>query len=176
MSIRKNSIMLASYICLCLASCSLSSHTNHSKNQFSKVLNHSQTTRTDGLIYSKENNTLFTGTIVEIFENGNLKTLATVKNGEADGHATFWYKNGQRKLEFNVREGVREGMAYEWHRNGSLKAKAKYKDNNRHGLATTYYENGVKKSVIRFINDIRQEKSIKEWGIDGSQVIPIIKL
>ena len=51
------------------------------------------------------------------------------------------------------------------------KKKGSLKSGKKNGKWTTYYENGVKKSVIRFINDIRQEKSIKEWGVDGSQVI-----
>ena len=49
--------------------------------------------------YIKGENTPYSGTAIDFFENGRKKMEAVYKDGKREGMVTFWFETGQKKRE-----------------------------------------------------------------------------
>ena len=56
------------------------------------------------LFYAPNEQTPYTGWMKNMFNNGQVETLAHYKNGEWDGLLTRWYDNGQKRAEGNFKD------------------------------------------------------------------------
>ena len=78
------------------------------------------------------------------YENGNLKSSVTYKNGKVDGIAFFFYNDNSetKRAEVIYKEDVIQGVYQEFYQNGAQKAKLNYEDGKLDGDAEFYYQSG----------------------------------
>jgi antitoxin component YwqK of YwqJK toxin-antitoxin module len=70
-----------------------------------------------------DNKTLFTGSTIERYENGQKKWVRKFKDGMLEGITIGWYDNGQKKYTANWKFGKEDGLETWWHKNGTKKRK-----------------------------------------------------
>lgn len=117
-----------------------------------------------GVIYLPNQTEPFSGNNLCEYENGQIKTKGTIKDGKADGKHTEWfkdghmrsesnykdgnelvrvkYKNGWKQYEINYKDGKAHGKFTAWHQNGQIDTESIFKDGKQDGISTSWYENG----------------------------------
>ena len=125
-------------------------------NSDDNSLNKSETINIEGILYKNPDSTLVNGSVKDWYENGNIKTSTSYKNGIIDGPYKSWYLNGESKDEVNVVNGKRIGLRKIWYENGQLKTEMNYKNGNVDGIIKIYNEDG----------SLKEEKEFK----DGKQI------
>lgn len=78
------------------------------------------------------------------------------------GKVLDFYEGGSKKLEANYKKGKLHGLEITWYENGNKKAEVNFKDGMHHGLKTVWYEHGRKQVEVNFENDQPVGK-IKSW-------------
>ena len=78
----------------------------------------------------------------EYYDNGQLWTDWTYKDGKLDGPGKIYYKNGQLQLEGTWKDGKSDGLWKGYYENGQLEVERTYKDGKENGLYKSYDENG----------------------------------
>ena len=96
------------------------------------------------LPYAPNEQTPYTGWEKWMYDNGQIRKLAQIKDGKRHGLWTTWNENGQKKLEGNYKDGQLDGLFTSWYENGQKKVERNYKDGKMDGLYTNWYENGQK--------------------------------
>ena len=76
------------------------------------------------------------------YENGQLKSEQTFKNGKNEGLWLYFYENGNLKRQINYKDGEYDGLHKGWYENGQLKYEGNHKDGESDGLSKSYYKNG----------------------------------
>ena len=144
----------------------------------------------DGVYYTKDTNTPYSGRVFSLHENGEKSGEGTLKDGTLDGLYTTWYDNGQKETKGSFKDEVPDGLYTIWYKNGQKKEEYTFKDGGIDGLSTEWYENGKKKEEWTLKNMVfdglytkwyengqkKEEKtykfgkevSSKEWNEDGS--------
>ena len=69
----------------------------------------------DGILYRFHEEDPYTGTVVDLWDNGNNSFEGTYMDGKKDGILTWWYENGQKKQEGTENEWTH------WNEDGSVK-------------------------------------------------------
>ncbi len=64
----------------------------------------------DGIIYSGNSETPYTGIHTIFHKNGNQKKSTTYKNGIKDGKYIIWYENGMKQAEGTYKNGKADGV------------------------------------------------------------------
>ena len=80
------------------------------------------------LAYAPNEQEPYTGWLKEMYNNGQVKALAHIKDGKPDGLATGWHENGQKKLEGNYKDGELDGLWTHWDENGVKTSEVNWKD------------------------------------------------
>ena len=68
------------------------------------------------------NKTLFTGTSVENYANGNSAINTQYVDGKREGTYTKWFEDGTKSFEVNYSKGKQNGYRASWWRNGNLRS------------------------------------------------------
>ena len=120
--------------------------------------------------------TPFSGTFIDYYKNGQLKSEGKYNEGKAEGLWKFYHNNSQLKSEkgtgkvyfddlnlsyegeFN--NGKKVGLWKGDHENGQLKSEGNYKENEKEGLWTEYWKNG----------QIDRKKNYKDGRLDGPDI------
>lgn len=76
--------------------------------------------------FSEEIPNDYTGLVKECFDNGKIKTLAEIENGELNGFYKVWYETGQLRFEGHTKNGEEHGLSSKWYENGQLKSQSEY--------------------------------------------------
>ena len=96
----------------------------------------------NGLKYEINSQTGFTGVATVYYENGQLDTKATYKDGKLNGIYEEYYEDGQLSWKQTYKDEKPNGLNESYYENGQLHYKSTYKDGKRHGLSEDYTENG----------------------------------
>ena len=80
------------------------------------------------VFYTKDTNEPYSGTVFSLYENGNIESEWTLKDGKLDGLYTLWYKSGRKWLENSYKDGKLDGLSIYWDRKEQLDTKRTYKD------------------------------------------------
>ena len=67
------------------------------------------------------------------YDNGQLESKGTFKNGEFDGPYELYHENGQLILKWMYRDGELDGPSETYHDNGQLRTKGTYRDGKKCG-------------------------------------------
>ena len=90
----------------------------------------------------------------EWYENGQIKTVSSYKNGVFDGEYKEWYEDGSPKEVGFYNNGKPKGTSKKWYNNGQLKDKGYYIDSYSPRSSTSWFENGKKSSETKVKNGI----------------------
>jgi antitoxin component YwqK of YwqJK toxin-antitoxin module len=112
------------------------------------------------LFEGKVSNNQLNGLWRSYFENGNLKSSVTYKDGKVDGVAYFYYNDGKETpmAEVIFNQDVITGIYQEFFQNGAQKAKLNYEDGKLDGDAEFYYPTGRLKMKGEYKNDEKRGK------------------
>jgi len=102
------------------------------------------------LLYALNEQTPFTGWAKNMYNNGQVESLANWKDGKPNGLYTGWYENGQKKEEGNYKDDKKDGQQTAWHENGQKEYEGNYKDGKLDGQQTLWYENGQKNTEVNY--------------------------
>ena len=91
----------------------------------------------DGIYYEVNSNTPFTGSVMEYYENGQLKSRENFKDGKEEGLSEYFYENGELEFGGNLKEGKEDGLWEIFYENGQLKSRENYKLSNSKILKST---------------------------------------
>ena len=78
--------------------------------------------------YTLNSNQPYSGPVIDLYKNGQLKMEATIKDGKLDGPYKTYYDNGQLAGEGTYKDGKLDGLQKLHYNNGRLKKEETYKD------------------------------------------------
>ena len=90
--------------------------------------------------YSKDG---FSGTIKQLYSNGQHKKIFYVKADLEYGEYKEYYENGQLSKILNYNGGVKDGEYTSYYENGQPKEIGEYSEGKKIGVWTDYFKNGV---------------------------------
>jgi len=73
-----------------------------------------ETLRVDGLICLKDNHQPFSGTVLENYPDGTLKSKVHYAGGLPDGKAIYYHPNGRKEDQGQYRDGKKDGKWPHW--------------------------------------------------------------
>ncbi len=136
--------------------------------------------RADTLQYEIGSDTPFTGTLRNIYPNGQTSWEGSYVDGELNGPTTGWYENGQKKSSrFYMQEASPGGQRIRggwkpagtwttWYENGQKKSEQRWVNGTIDGSHTTWHENGERSGEETRVNGKLQGKSTK-WRRNGQK-------
>jgi hypothetical protein len=86
---------------------------------------------------------LFTGVMLETYEDGSRKSLSAVTNGLLQGLSRGWHTNGQQQIEEYYVAGISHGLRRKWHPNGAKLSEVMIVDGQLHGTFHRWDESGA---------------------------------
>jgi len=111
----------------------------------------------EGRLFQSGRTNLFTGSMIEFYHDGRLKSRSVVSNGQLQGVSEGWYTNGQIQVREYFRKGISDGIRSKWHENGKRMSEATIVAGKLHGLHRRWDENGL----------LAEEVSMKEGFPEG---------
>jgi antitoxin component YwqK of YwqJK toxin-antitoxin module len=116
------------------------------------------------IVYLKETNGKYTGTIKVIYPSAKTCSIWNYKDGEMNGEQLIYYENGEKLSVFNVINALGEGKQYNYYDNGTLQRIYTMKEGKIEGYSINYFKNGKKESEGNLIaNDFHWEDKIGHW-------------
>jgi antitoxin component YwqK of YwqJK toxin-antitoxin module len=88
----------------------------------------------------------------EYYENGNIKKVYYIKNGQLEGIYKEYDDKGYLKLEGIYKLGKLNGNVKGYNKNNKLFYQVNYKDSLRNGSYKEYSESGKLSSIVTYIN------------------------
>jgi len=120
----------------------------------------------NNIYYIVNTNQIYSGRVIDQWQNGNKKTEIRIKSGLKHGSSKEWYENGHKNSSSVWKIGTKNGYYREWHENGQPRIKGKYLEGKKHETWTTYYPNGQIKKQINYIDGI-PNGTISMWYSNG---------
>jgi len=115
----------------------------------------------EGRLYSAQNKTLLTGTLVAFHRAGQKKYEINYIEGLREGSAQWWTSNGQLKHLRNYHKGKLSGSWLQYYKDSEQKQQEQVYDNGVEIMRRGWWPNGSKKFEIVFENG--EEKSRQSW-------------
>jgi antitoxin component YwqK of YwqJK toxin-antitoxin module len=113
------------------------------------------------------NDTLFTGTIYDLYETGDTALVFNFKNGREDGwQEKFYSQNKPAELRFYI-AGKKEGVHYAWWQNGQRKFEYHFENDEHNGELFEWYENGNPSRFFHYASGYESGNQ-RMWWEDGS--------
>ena len=117
------------------------------------------------LLYVDENDEPYTGWVKKEWENGKIRELGYLEDGQKQGTWMNWHASGLKKSEIHWVNDLLVGSFEVWHPNGSIKVRGQTKDGETDGEWTQFYTNGKLERISN--NRIGKLVSIKVWLPNG---------
>lgn len=116
---------------------------------------------TDGLtgVRLKSTNEIFSGNVVEYYDDGKLKKWREVKNGAAEGLWLEWLENGYLRYRAYWKDGKGDGLWQYFHDNGKLRSEGVYENDLPKGVHYFWHSNGQLKVKRIYLDG----KETGEW-------------
>ena len=84
------------------------------------------------------------------YEDGSIKTEASIRNGLLDGPSVMYFQNGLKMSEANYKNGLLNGLSISYYENGETKASASYRKGVLHGKSSKWKKNGTLIKEVNF--------------------------
>lgn len=117
------------------------------------------------MLFVDENDTPFTGWVKKEWENGLIKELGYLEDGQKQGIWMKWHANEVKESEIHWVNDLMHGPFVVWYKNGNLRVRGQTKDGEVDGEWTQFYLSG--KLERRSQNRIGKLVSMKVWLPDG---------
>ena len=115
----------------------------------------------EGRLYSAQNKTHLTGTLVAFHRTGQKKYEINYIEGLREGSAQWWTSDGQLKHLRNYNKGKLSGSWVEYYEDSEQKQQEQIYDNGVEIMRRGWWPNGSKKFEVVFENG--EEKSRQSW-------------
>lgn len=109
----------------------------------------------------------FTGTALEHFPEGGLKSTALFVNGKREGEHKGYYENGQMAFLRSYKNNKKHGKHLGWWPNGYDKFSYLFKDGLQEGESVERFEDGKLFRAMHYTKG-KEDGSQKMWEADGS--------
>lgn len=97
----------------------------------------------DGKLYEKGAATPFTGTMVEHYPDGAIKSRSQIAGGQLQGLSEGWHTNGLLQVTETFQAGVSHGMRTKWHENGRKLSETPIVHGQIHGTFRRWDDQGL---------------------------------
>ena len=97
----------------------------------------------DGKLFEKGAAIPFTGTMVEHYPDGAIKSRSQVAGGQLHGLSEGWHTNGLLQVTETFQAGVSHGTRTKWHENGRKLSEAPIAHGQIHGTFRRWTEQGL---------------------------------
>lgn len=84
------------------------------------------------------------------YDNKQVASISTYKNGKKNGFHKSWHKNGALKSNGGFKNGKAHGLYLLYYKNGKLADKTIYKNSKADGESIAYYKNGNRSLVANY--------------------------
>ena len=121
--------------------------------------------KNDGLLYL--HHTLFSGRVVEQYEDGSRKQITSYDAGLQHGLTEVWYPSGAKMEERMYSLGKKEGKHRGWWENGELRFEYHFKDDRHEGSAKEWFDNGTLYRDFNYQNGYEEGRQ-QMWNNNGS--------
>jgi antitoxin component YwqK of YwqJK toxin-antitoxin module len=124
-----------------------------------------------GALYLKESNTLFTGTLVDNWDagkGGKQKYQCDYFEGQKHGVEMRWHASGQRSVRTEFQDGKQNGKRHEWHFNGAQKALTIFVNGHHEGEAKGWHDNGKQAFHAAYTNGL-PVGPVESWWKNGNR-------
>lgn len=136
----------------------------------SKEIPREQLVEREGLLYEVNSQTPFEGNVTTFFENGQLKSKSSYKQGYQSGSFETYYENGQLESKGTFKEdgsSLIDGEYVIYHKNGTPSHTWRIQDGKTVGNSDYYFDNGQLEQRIVFKNGVRQDGPFEIFNRDG---------
>lgn len=120
----------------------------------------------EGLYFNGESN-LFSGSVIERYETGILKSRSGVSNGLPHGVSEGWFTNGQLQITERYVAGIAQGERTKFYPNGRRLSRVAILDGQVHGIFQQWHSNGTLAVAANFDHGTPNGLS-EAWFPDGS--------
>ncbi|WP_321299128.1 hypothetical protein [Marinifilum fragile] len=84
------------------------------------------------------------------YDNGNIKSIVTFKDGKKVGVSNTFYKSGEKQYDIPYKEGKKHGKVIWYYKDGKVYRETDYKFGKKDGYQRKYWESGNLKSEMVF--------------------------
>jgi len=84
----------------------------------------------------------FTGTMVDYYSGGGVRSRSEISEGLLNGVSEAWYTNGQTAVREHYKDGVADGLREKWHENGAKLSQANIVQGKVTGTFRSWHDNG----------------------------------
>jgi antitoxin component YwqK of YwqJK toxin-antitoxin module len=91
---------------------------------------------------------VFTGILLNNYDNGALKSRSVVSNGLLHGLSIGWHTNGQQQIEEHYVAGISHGLRTKWHPNGAKHSEGAMVRGKLQGAFHRWHDDGSVAEVI----------------------------
>lgn len=84
------------------------------------------------------------------------------------GTAVESFRDGRIRSEISYVDGMQDGMSRDWYESGVLRYEAMYRENNLHGTLREWHTSGAPK--VEAVYEMGIELNFIEWSEDGRKV------
>ena len=109
------------------------------------------------------------GVTTHWYDNGQMKSEASWRQGVQHGPRRTWYDDGKPWTEANYTQGLEDGTWVAWHVNGAKHREWHMVRGRFHGLFTEWHANGKKRSEVEYVDGKRQGP-MTVWDEDGAVI------
>ena len=95
-----------------------------------------------GVLYAPNKEKPFSGSVFDLYDNGQKKLNGRYRNGIKNGKWTWWNEDNGTDSTGSYRNGIKNGKWTKYHENGQIDAQVRFKDGKQDGLLTAWYEDG----------------------------------
>lgn len=122
--------------------------------------------RVDDLLRLPGHSEPFTGTTLEHYPDGTLRSRTAVVDGLVQGLSEGWHPNGQLQISEHFVAGVSHGRRTKYYASGAKLSEANYVSGELNGLFRRWHENGVLSEEIEFTQG-KPEGVSRAWFPSG---------
>ena len=117
-------------------------------------------------IYYADNNTLYTGTYEEFFDNGNMKFEIPIQEGKKNGIIFYYYEDGTKMEQRSYKNNIMHGTWITWNNKGVKTGEANYQNGIKHGKWFIWDDKGTLRCEMNYHNG--EKRGVwKIFGEDG---------
>jgi len=99
-----------------------------------------------GLLYAPNKEKPFSGSVFDLYDNGQKKLNGRYRNGIKNGKWKWWNEDGGLDSTGSYKKGLMHGKWTSWYKNGIKSTEQTWKNGVEEGLFTRWYENGLQAS------------------------------
>ena len=124
----------------------------------------------DSFYYQPRDSKPYTGSVIDVNENGDISLEGRFARGKRNGVWTTWYGNGQKEHEGYYKNGLKSDLCKSWYESGQAWKEGYYFSGKKEGSWLYWHWNGENLAVETYRNGIIHGP-LKKWYANGQEKI-----